>query len=63
MPCGCQGNKAVVSGPTLPSIAGEASSGARYTVLAPDGSTETFDRYIDAAVHRRQVNGTLTTHT
>lgn len=35
----------------------------RYTVQAPDGTSQTFDRYIDAAVHRRQVNGVITTHT
>lgn len=63
MPCGCQGNKTVLSGPPPPVQAGDASSGAKYTVLAPDGSTTEFDRYIDAAVHRRSVNGTLTTHT
>lgn len=34
----------------------------RYTVEAPDGTVETFDRYIDAAVKRRQVNGRITTH-
>lgn len=34
----------------------------KYTVVHPNGSTETFDRYIDAAVRSRQVNGTITTH-
>lgn len=63
MPCGCSGGRTSISVPTEPLAAGEASSGAKYTVLAPDGSERTFDRYIDAAVHRRSVNGTLTTHT
>ena len=34
---------------------------AKFTVTAPDGKTQDFDRYIDAAIHRRQVNGSITT--
>lgn len=36
---------------------------AKYTVTTPDGKSETFERYIDAAVFRRQTNGNLTTTT
>lgn len=35
----------------------------KYTVISPDGSRTTFDEYIDAATFKREVNGTLTTHT
>lgn len=41
---------------------------AQYTVIAPDGSTETFtheefgrDAYLKAVTHKRAVKGTLTT--
>lgn len=44
-------------------VQGTAStSRPKYTVIAPDGSTESFVEYIDAVTHKRQVNGTLTTH-
>lgn len=63
MACGScgQSRKTLVKGSGQ--ATGDASSGAKYTVQSPDGTSTTFDRYIDAAVHRRQVNGTLTTHT
>lgn len=63
MACGScgQSRKTLVKGPNQGTA--EVSSGAKYTVQAPDGTSTTFDRYIDAAVYRRQVNGTLTTHT
>ena len=61
MACGsCGKRKQTVSQQQARAITGQ--SAAKYTVRAPDGTSQTFDRYIDAAVHRRQVNGTLTTH-
>jgi hypothetical protein len=60
MACGSCGKARQVIG------AGQAQqivSEAKYTVRAPDGSSKTFDTYIDAATYRRQVNGQLTTHT
>lgn len=64
MPCGCSGGRTQIeSGPAVPVVAGDPDSGARYSVLAPDGTTTDFDRYLDAAVYRQQVNGTLTTYT
>lgn len=64
MPCGCSGGRTGIRPPVEAVSAGDASSGARYTVLAPDpDENQTFDSYIEAAVYRRQVNGTLTTHT
>jgi hypothetical protein len=49
-----------------PDVAAAIASGRhtppQFTVISPDGSRTTFDRYIDAVVFKRQVNGTLTTH-
>lgn len=46
------------------------TSQATYTIIAPDGSTKSFDwatyganAYLEAQTYRRKVNGTLTTST
>lgn len=36
---------------------------AVYVVTTPEGDRQEFTRYEDAAVHRRQTRGTLTTTT
>lgn len=36
---------------------------ASYTVTFPDGTSETYDRYIDAVTAKRSRNGVLTTST
>jgi hypothetical protein len=38
-----------------------AASEPTYTVIAPDGTKKSFTSYVDAAVHRQRVNGSLTT--
>lgn len=64
MPCGCSGGRTGIRPPVEAVAAGDGSSGARYTVQAPDSADDrSFDSYVEAAVYRRQVNGTLTTHT
>lgn len=62
MPCGsCGQRRAVISHEQAQQAAlGEARK-IEYTVTAPDGTSQTFDKYIDAVVHKRKVNGVLTT--
>lgn len=63
MPCGsCGQRRAVVSPEQANLAAGGEANKIQYTVQAPDGTTEAFTSYLDAVVHKRQVNGVLTTH-
>lgn len=64
MACGSCGQKRQTVTPAqAQAIASQGSKKAKYTVTAPDGSTQTFNNYLDAAVARRAKNGTLTTTT
>lgn len=62
MGCGC-GKK------NIQTVSHEAAQTMRlgrapvYTVTAPDGTSESFDRYIDAVTAKRSRNGVLTTST
>lgn len=58
MGCNC-GQQRVVS-PGQAATFGSAPV-AMYIVVTPDGQRREFDRYIDAAIYRRQTNGQLTT--
>ncbi len=63
MACGSCAERAAAAAAAQAAAQGTAStSRPQYTVIAPDGSTQSFTEYIDAVTHKRQVNGTLTTH-
>lgn len=62
MGCGC-GQKKVQTVSHEAAQAMALGRAPRYTVTFPDGSSESFDRYIDAVTAKRQQNGVLTTST
>lgn len=71
MACGSCAERARARQEAAAAASGTAkTSQATYTVIAPDGTTKSFDygtyganAYLEAQVHRRKVNGTLTTST
>lgn len=64
MPCSsCGQSRAVVTEAQAQAVVNQQVATPMYVVIAPDGSREEFTEYIDAAVRRVQVNGTLTTTT
>lgn len=64
MACGSCGQKRQTVTPAqAQAIASQNRPKAKYTVTSPDGSKETFDNYMDAAIARRKTSGTLTTTT
>lgn len=64
MACGsCGQRRAVVSHEQAQQAALGLAKKIEYVVDAPDGTSKTFDSYIDAVIYKRQVNGVLTTYT
>lgn len=60
MGCNC-GKQRVIDPSQAATMANTNVPVAQYTVMTPDGASKSFDRYIDAAIYRRQTNGQLTT--
>lgn len=60
MACGSCGQRRAAQQQQASAPSGKKAS---YTVIHPDGSTKSFDDYLEATTHRRQTNGTLTTTT
>lgn len=63
MACGtCGQRRKAAREAAATAIASKASSPKpSYTVRAPDGTSKSFDNHLDAVIHKRKVNGTLTT--
>lgn len=59
----CGQKRAVVTEAQAQAVASGGYAAPVYVVVSPDGSRTEFSEYIDAAVYRVQVNGTLTTTT
>jgi len=63
VPCGTCGQRRDVMDQGAAAALAAGKPVAKYIVNGPNGEREEFDRYIDAVVYKRTINGTLTTTT
>lgn len=63
MACGTCGQRREVMDQGAAAALAAGKPRASYVVVGPNGEREQFDRYIDAVVYKRTINGTLTTTT
>ena len=63
MACGTCGQQRQTMDPGAAAALAAGKPIAKYTVNGPNGEHEEFDRYIDAVIYKRTINGTLTTTT
>ena len=63
MACGSCGQSRVVANQQQAESLAAGTSRPEYIVTSPEGEVQTFSDYGLAAIHRRSVNGTMTTTT